>query len=197
MSLVKIGRAWNGNLKNIDKLLWWMYEVDILNKTEKAEKDRVFRSYYRYYNDGDIPRGYLGESDDTIQIQLEFKIERYIKKILKKYKNKINHKEFWDYLKNDNDKYALMYIKELSDNGVASVLINFKPMSKETTQKATEFIKESRSFKQLLCQKYNITPSDEQKIFLNINEFVNYHELKLTDDLQEKYDEIVEKYVKK
>ena len=48
-------RAWNNKLKSIDDLMSWMYDKDILNKGEKSDKDRIFRQYYRYYNDGDFP----------------------------------------------------------------------------------------------------------------------------------------------
>jgi hypothetical protein len=70
------GRAWSGKIKNIDNLMSWMYDKGIINKGEQAEKDRVFREYYRYYNDGDTPRGLSGMSDKGI--------EEYIEKIRQK-----------------------------------------------------------------------------------------------------------------
>lgn len=89
-------RAWSGKLKQIDSLLSWMYDKDILNKGEKSKKDSLFRKYYRFYNDGDIPRGqvYKGKSKDVIQELLEIEIEEFIKKIISKYTGKIDRKGF-------------------------------------------------------------------------------------------------------
>jgi hypothetical protein len=78
----------------------WMYENDILNKTEKAKKDTIFSQYYRYYNDGDFPRSlaskglnkYSNEKD--IELGLETLIEDFIKSILSKYSGKYNRTEF-------------------------------------------------------------------------------------------------------
>lgn len=88
------GRAWKGDLKNIDNLLSWMYDKGIINKTEQAEKDRVFREYYRYYNDGDMPSGMSGYSDDKIELYLEEKVEGFIKKVLAKYTGKYDRRDF-------------------------------------------------------------------------------------------------------
>ena len=88
------GRAWGGKIKNIDNLLSWMYDKEILNKGDQAEKDRVFREYYRYYNDGDIPRGLQGMSEDKIELYLEKKVEEYIKKVLAKYTGKYDRRDF-------------------------------------------------------------------------------------------------------
>jgi hypothetical protein len=88
------GRAWSGKIKNIDNLLSWMYDKGILNKTEQAEKDRTFRQYYRYYNDGDIPQGLSGLSDEKIELHIEKKVEEFIKKILAKYTGKYDRRDF-------------------------------------------------------------------------------------------------------
>lgn len=45
----KAQRAWNGKLKNVDALMAWLYDKDILTKTEKAQKDKIFNAYYRFY----------------------------------------------------------------------------------------------------------------------------------------------------
>jgi len=87
------GRAWAGKIENIDKLLAWMYDKGILNKGEQAEKDRKFREYYRWYNDGDRPRGMTGKDED-IERQLENSVEEFIKKILAKYAGKYDRKDF-------------------------------------------------------------------------------------------------------
>ena len=88
------GRAWSGKIKNIDNLMSWMYDKGIINKGEQAEKDRVFREYYRWYNDGDTPRGLQGMSNDKIELYIEKKVEEFIKKVLAKYTGKYDRKDF-------------------------------------------------------------------------------------------------------
>lgn len=94
------GRAWSGNLKKIDALLAWMYDKDILNKTEKKKKDSLFHQYYRYYNDGDFPRvlssrGVSKFADKgVIERALEDQLEDFIKIILSKYMSKVDRTEF-------------------------------------------------------------------------------------------------------
>lgn len=93
-------RAWNGNLKNIDALMSWMYEKDILTATDKKAKDTVFYQYYRYYNDGDMPaalkrKGYnrfMGK--ERVEKALEEYLEEFIKKMLSKYLPKVDRTEF-------------------------------------------------------------------------------------------------------
>lgn len=97
---VKPRRGWNGRIKNIDKLLAWMYDNNIMNKGEKAKKDTLFHSYYRYYNDGDFPRvlSPLGYSrwtpEEKIETALEELLEAFIKKILAKYAGKYSRRDF-------------------------------------------------------------------------------------------------------
>lgn len=95
----KGGRAWSGKLNKIDELLQWMYSNDILNKGEKSQKDTLFNQYYRYYNDGDMPRNLSDEfgnrlskwdGKEKVEIALELKLEEFIKKILSKYLGKID-----------------------------------------------------------------------------------------------------------
>ena len=94
------GRAWRGKLKRIDKLMAWMYDQGILTKGEMAAKNKVFQQYYRYYNDGDFPRGLkvkgVSAYDDekTIEKALEEYLDDFIKKMLKKYMPKIDRTEF-------------------------------------------------------------------------------------------------------
>ena len=96
----KARNAWNGKLKHIDNLLAWMYDKDILTKTEKAEKDRIFHAYYRYYNDGDFPRALSLKgfskysSSEEVETALEEYLNDFIKKILSKYAGKYSRKEF-------------------------------------------------------------------------------------------------------
>lgn len=97
---VKPRRGWSGRIKNIDKLLAWMYDNNIMNKGEKAKKDTLFHSYYRYYNDGDFPRvlSPLGYSrwtpEEKIETALEELLEAFIKKILAKYAGKYSRRDF-------------------------------------------------------------------------------------------------------
>lgn len=103
------------NLRHIDNLLAWMYDKDILTKTEKAEKDKKFHAYYRYYNDGDFPKALSSKGigryapKDIIEDALEEYIRDFIKKILSKYAGKYSRKEFrYDQL-NEQLNYALKY----------------------------------------------------------------------------------------
>lgn len=109
----KAGNAWNGKIERIVSLLNWMHDKDILSKSEKAEKDKVFRSYYRYYNDGDFPRALSAKGlskyspKEEVEIALEEYINSFIKKILSKYAGKYSKKEFrFDQLNSQID-YAL------------------------------------------------------------------------------------------
>ena len=88
------GRAWSGNLQNIDDLLSWMYDKGILTKAEQATKDSKFREYYRWYNDGDYPSGLKGMSDAKVEEYLEKSVEDFIKGVLAKYAGKYDRQSF-------------------------------------------------------------------------------------------------------
>jgi hypothetical protein len=94
------GRAWSGKLANLDNLFSWMYSKGILSKGEKAEKDKIFNQYYRWYNDGDFPPSLRAKGfskwmgDDKIEQALESLIEEFMKKILNKYTGKYDRREF-------------------------------------------------------------------------------------------------------
>jgi hypothetical protein len=92
------GRGWEGRLKQIDSFMAWLYDKDILSKGEKKRKDIVFYRYYRYYNDGDFPRGLKGVSSSSTKEQieraLENSIEEFMRDILKKYLPKVDRSEF-------------------------------------------------------------------------------------------------------
>jgi hypothetical protein len=94
------GRAWSGALSNVDKLFAWMYDNGILSKSEKAEKDRIFSQYYRWYNDGDFPAALRsmgvskGDSNAVIEKALEELVEKFMKEVLNKYTGKYDRKEF-------------------------------------------------------------------------------------------------------
>jgi len=93
-------RAWNGKLENVDNLMSWMYDKGILSKGDQAQKDRVFRQYYRFYNDGDFPRALSAlnitkwHDKSTIEGALEQYLEGFIKKILAKYTGKYDRTDF-------------------------------------------------------------------------------------------------------
>ena len=93
------GRAWSGKLENLDNLFSWMYSKGILNKGEKAEKDRIFHQYYRWYNDGDFPSALRlkvskYDRDEVIEKALEELIEKFMKEVLNKYTGKYDRREF-------------------------------------------------------------------------------------------------------
>ncbi len=112
---VKAMRAWSGRLEKIDQLLSWMYDKDILTKAEKNKKDSIFNRYYRYYNDGDFPRGIKVSKYDTkaaIETALEDMLEIFIRRILSKYWKKIDRKEF----KIDSAISSLSQVLSVTDN---------------------------------------------------------------------------------
>ncbi len=97
LNVTKVRRAWNGRIARVDSLMAWMYSMDILNKSEKELKDRLFHKYYRFYNDGDRPRGkkYSGlYNNKDIELVLEQEITDFMVKILSKYDGKYNRRDF-------------------------------------------------------------------------------------------------------
>lgn len=108
----KVRRAWNNRLEGINNLLSWLYETDVLNKGEKGKKDSIFRQYYRYYNDGDTPRGVLtkykipGHASDLVEKYLEQYVEDFICTILNKYKGKFDKKAYLTFRKNANIEHV-------------------------------------------------------------------------------------------
>lgn len=44
--------AWSGRFENLDKILSKNY--DQMDSKDRELKDTLFRSYYRYFNDGDV-----------------------------------------------------------------------------------------------------------------------------------------------
>ena len=94
-------RAWNHGLENTNGLLSWMYDKEILNKGDRAKKDSIFRQYYRYYNDGDAPRGVLRKygvsmyQKTLVEQKLELYVNDYIASMLKKYAGKYDRKDFY------------------------------------------------------------------------------------------------------
>ena len=105
-------RAWSGRLEQINKLINWMCDKNILTKTDQKKKESLFHKYYRYYNDGDFPRGVKDISYDKLddydfrfssakgyyqkrlEAGLEEQLEEFIKYVLSKYLPKVDRKEF-------------------------------------------------------------------------------------------------------
>lgn len=85
-------------MKNIDDLFSWLYDKDILTQTDKNKKDSLFRKYYRYYNDGDFPRGVKGvtrwDHPTDIAKALEDQAEEFIKYVLAKYVGRYDRNDF-------------------------------------------------------------------------------------------------------
>lgn len=111
--MLKLQRAWTGRLDNVSDLLSWMYDEDILNKSEKAEKDRIFRAYYRYHNDGDIPRGFKYASFNATEEHLETKVNEFISKILTKKHGKYDRRAFRKQRTNENLEHLARQASEL------------------------------------------------------------------------------------
>jgi hypothetical protein len=88
------GRAWEGRLDNVDDLMAWLYRKDILSTQDKAEKDKIFTGYYRFYNDGDTPDWLRIDRNETPEEALEDALDNFIKEILAKYAGKYDRKTF-------------------------------------------------------------------------------------------------------
>ena len=113
MANTKTRRAWNNKLDNLNELLSWMFDKDILTKGDKAKKDQCFRRYYRYYNDGDQPRGKAFNGLYTKaekEAMLEQQVEDFIKYILNKYHGKYDRAQF----RADRMVQRLQYVIDLN-----------------------------------------------------------------------------------
>jgi len=94
-------RAWGHGLENIDGLMAWLYDQEILNKGERERKDTIFRQYYRFYNDGDAPRGVLRKygvsmyNKKLVEVKLEEYLNEFISAMLTKYSPKIDRQDFY------------------------------------------------------------------------------------------------------
>jgi len=154
MTTLKVGRGWSNKLDRIDSLIGWMYDEDILNMTEKKKKDTVFYSYYRYYNDGDIPGG-LGRYNAARGI--EERLNKFISHILTKYKGKYSRQDFYaaqqakaynntnaartgsnrvpDLL---NEYYAKAYIEKYSVKGAKKLINKVEALRKQLAEAEAE-----------------------------------------------------------
>lgn len=130
ISEAKPSRAWNGNIKRIDSLLQWMYSKDVLTATEKKQKDTIFNQYYRFYNDGDLPRALANKGfskydmkydSKKIETALEEYLETFIKTILKKYLPKVDRAEF----RIDDSIKNLSTVKDVAERADAHGLLTY------------------------------------------------------------------------
>jgi len=81
---MKLMRAWANRLDQLNGFANYLDEKGFLNKGESNEKATIFRAYYRFYNDGDYPHGYKFQSRQVVQEYLENRLEKFMKKIIKK-----------------------------------------------------------------------------------------------------------------
>ena len=88
------GRAWEGKLENLDNLFSWMYRKGILGSYDKERKDEIFREYYRFYNDGDTPKGIEKERGESTEDALERTLDDFMKEILANYAGKYDRRKF-------------------------------------------------------------------------------------------------------
>lgn len=91
---VKPGRAWAGKLSRINSLMNWLEQKGMLTAEEIKNKQSLFRRYYRYYNDGDYPRGINALPGESVEEALERRVTDMFKRILTKYASKYNRREF-------------------------------------------------------------------------------------------------------
>lgn len=159
---VKPMRAWNGKLSRIDDLIAWMYDKNILTASDKKKKDSLFHKYYRYYNDGDFPRGiktvdanqyrwsrtgsssWKKEIEDKIEYELEQQLENFISYILSKYLPRIDRKDF----RYDNAISKINDVLEvLKDNNFLSInsIDYFSKAVKTDNPQVTELLEELKT----------------------------------------------------
>jgi len=160
--MLKIRRAWNGRLNHLNDLLSWMYEEDILNKTEKAKKDRTFRAYYRYYNDGDTPRGFKHVDKERTEEYLENTVNELIAELLKKKQGKYNRADF---RKAQHNAQLRQMIRQAENAECHSLLTYFAPKFKLQSTTAYKLFNMHRIEKQ-----YNDVKNEVNKLIDSIDQ---------------------------
>jgi hypothetical protein len=85
-------RGWNGNLKRINERLTELADTNKMTKTETDKFNTLIYRYYRFFNDGDIPRGrgfryesYALSRNEQIGVALELKVTKLFKELITKY----------------------------------------------------------------------------------------------------------------
>lgn len=167
------GRAWEGRIKHIDNLMSWMYDKGILTKTEQASKDVIFRQYYRFYNDGDLPRALANKGfskhdmkydKKKIEKALEDYLEDFIKKMLGKYLPKIDRKEF----RIDNTISDLSTVKDVAERADAHGLLTYWIKSVKINDEAGDLAKYvndlQKIYDSITADMNKISPKDSNYI---------------------------------
>lgn len=200
--LNNISRGWNGKLKRIDDLLSWMYDKGVLNKGEKAEKDRLFKQYYRWYNDGDVPlklkrMGFdkynmrISGNDNLLggEAELEKMIDGFISKILTKYLPKINRKNF----RIDTAISDLKMVHSTAKRMDISSLIFWVKRSK-TEIKPTELVKLEELYTKF-TKEFNSAPEKEgTNPYDGLRNKVYHHLIDSVDDMSKEQLKIFRSY---
>lgn len=140
---MKAGNFWNNKLSNIDG--WECFIYDKMTKTDKTKKDRANYQYYRYYNDGDFPKGLKTEegnpvrkwtSKETIETILERNVYKNAVYFIKKYMTAENRKEFYIFQETSILKKVMRAFDEMSTS------IDYWAEKSSKCKKAFETIKE-------------------------------------------------------
>ncbi len=82
-------KLWAGKYDRVTK----MVEELPLNKTDRKKQITVYRRYYRYFNDGDFPRGLklpygIATHPRIVREILEKETIKFLKDMIRKYKSK-------------------------------------------------------------------------------------------------------------
>ena len=163
-------RAWQGKLKRVDAILGWMYDKNILSAGDKKKKDSVFRQYYRYYNDGDMPAALKvkgiskWDGSNKVETELEKYLETFIKEMLSKYMSKVNRTEF----RLDRLISELGIVSDVAGRGDAHGLLNYwlkKTKIKDEKGELPELIEKLQKSYDLLYEKLNdVDPDSNNKV---------------------------------
>ena len=90
----KVQRLWQGKGDMVDSFLQWAYD-HVMTQTDQEKKDRTNRRYYRYYNDGDHPRGIRYVTGQTTAQTLEIKTTEVLLKLYRKYATPERRRQFY------------------------------------------------------------------------------------------------------
>lgn len=155
----KAQRAWNGKLKNVDALMAWLYDKDILTKAEKTQKDKIFYAYYRFYNDGDMPKAlqlkgfrmikrrtgpkpydYTKDPSQGTEEALEEYLNTFIKSILTKYLPKVDRTDFRFDEAIKNLETVIKVCKGYDSHGVLSYWLKKVKLDDESSPKLASLV---------------------------------------------------------
>lgn len=202
LKTVKPARGWTNKIANLDELMSWLYD-NHFTKTDQQTKDKLFRSYYRYYNDGDIPKRLRYEDPQVIEAILEYEVGSFIRYALKKYHSRYSRQEF--YTKKKLEK--LSYMKRHTEDTIPTTYFftvknyfNNPAYDMLTAKYVTLYHTLSDKIKSLLQQEsvINIFKDKETTYFLKGNGTINYfkdafvEENVWTDEFEKIYQEMIE-----